>query len=98
VDQATNVRLTGVPDEIFQRIDGSFFIADYKTAKFTGNQDSLMPMYKVQLNSYAYLGERCGFNPVSGVGLVYYEPQTELTVGLVDAVVMNNGFMMSFKG
>src|ERR1051325_7324150 len=35
IDAANGIRLTGVPDEIFQRLDGSYFIADYKTAKFT---------------------------------------------------------------
>jgi len=98
IDPATGIRLTGVPDEIFQRLDRSFFIADYKTAKFTENQDSLMPIYRVQLNTYAYLGNRCGFKPVTGIGLVYYEPQTDLTMGLVDSVVNQNGFMMPFRG
>ena len=53
VDKESNVQLRGVPDEIFRTSDNSFFIADYKTSKFTENQDALLPLYKVQLNSYA---------------------------------------------
>jgi hypothetical protein len=52
-------------------------IIDYKTAKFTGNQDNLHPMYEGQLNAYAYIGERTGFGPVSGLALIYMEPVTD---------------------
>jgi len=68
------VIITGIPDEIFQKKDTSYFIVDYKTARFTGHQDELMPIYKVQLNGYALIAEKCGLKPVTGIGLVYYEP------------------------
>ena len=39
------ILLTGSPDGVFVRADGSHMIVDYKTAKFTGNQDRLHPPY-----------------------------------------------------
>jgi len=98
VDPETNIHLTGVPDEVFQRTDGSYFIADYKTARFTDHQDRLLPLYEVQLNSYAYIGNRSELDPVSGIGLVYYEPQTELDTEGLDEVVTKDGFRMPFAG
>jgi hypothetical protein len=98
VDTDTNIRLTGVPDEIFQMKDGSFFIADYKTAKYTGTQDKLLPMYKIQLNAYGYIGNKTDYHPVTGIGLVYYEPQTELSEESLDSVLTEDGFKLAFQG
>jgi hypothetical protein len=64
VDAETNIRLTGVPDEILRRDDGSLFVADYKTARYTGTQDELLPMYVVQLNSYSIIAERIGIGRI----------------------------------
>ncbi|OHA62148.1 MAG: hypothetical protein A2117_02040 [Candidatus Wildermuthbacteria bacterium GWA2_46_15] len=71
--------LAGKPDDIFRLKDGTYHIVDYKTAKFTGRQDELFPLYEVQLNVYAFLAERCGFKPVSGLSLVYFEPEESTT-------------------
>mgnify|MGYP001591533117 CR=1 FL=1 len=90
--------LTGSPDEMFYKSDGSHFIVDYKTAKFTGTQDELFPMYETQLNAYAYIGDRCGFKPVTGLGLVYYEPLTDITIDEVNSFLLDNGFSMHFIG
>lgn len=98
VDPETNIKLTGVPDEVFQKKDESYFIADYKTAKYTGNQDKLLPMYETQLNGYAFIGERTGLNPVTGLALVYYEPQTDLQVDRLNSVLLSDGFMLPFVG
>jgi hypothetical protein len=98
IDAETNVLLTGVPDEILHKSDGSYFIVDYKTAKFTGTQDQLLPMYEVQLNAYAYIGERVGFKPISGLGLLYYEPQTGISIDEVDSFILDDGFCMNFSG
>ena len=98
MDLGTNIQLRGAPDEIIQKKDGSYFIIDYKTAKYTDVQDELLPMYEVQLNAYAYIGNRCNFNPVSGIGLVYYEPQTDLTPDNLDAKLLEEGFYMEFTG
>lgn len=35
--------LTGAPDAIFERADGTLVIADYKTSRYTENQDRLFP-------------------------------------------------------
>ena len=97
-DQETDIVLSGTADEIFKREDDSYFIVDYKTAKFTEAQDSLLPCYEVQLNAYAYIGERQGFRPVSGIALVYMEPQTDLTQDKLDSVLKDDGFLMGFSG
>jgi len=94
----TNILLTGVPDEILYRPDDSYFIVDYKTSRFTATQDQLLPMYEVQLNAYAYIGKRVGFKPISGLGLIYYEPQTGISADEVDSFILDNGFSMHFSG
>lgn len=98
LDEESDVLLRGTPDEILQKDDGSHIIVDYKTAKFTKTQDSLLPLYEVQLNAYAYIGERCGFDPIAGLALVYMEPQTDLTEDLLDDLVKQEGFLMAFDG
>ncbi len=97
IDENTNVKLWGAPDEIIQKKDHSFVILDYKTARYTGTQDELLPMYEVQLNSYAFIGTRGDFKPVSALGLVYYEPLTDLTLDQVENVMVDRGFNMEFK-
>ncbi len=98
VDEGTDILLRGMPDEILQKEDGSYFIIDYKTAKFTKAQDSLLPLYEIQLNAYAYIGKRQGFDPISGIALVYMEPQTDLTQEELDSILRENGFLMGFAG
>jgi hypothetical protein len=71
---------------------------DYKTSKFTDTQDRLLPMYEVQLNTYAYIGERVGFKPVTGLGIIYYEPQTGISADEVDSFILDDGFSMHFSG
>ena len=94
---ATNILVTGVPDELFRRKDGSLVILDNKTARFTKNQDVLLPLYVIQLNGYAWISERLGMGAVSGLGLVYYEPMTELTTETIDTVLADDGFSMRFQ-
>ncbi len=64
-DTASGVTLWGTPDGVFTKKDNSHVIVDYKTAKYSGSQDSLMPMYEVQFNAYAAIGE--------GSGLIRYQ-------------------------
>lgn len=90
--------LTGVPDLLFQRSDGSFGIVDYKTARYTGNQDSLMPVYQIQLNGYAYIAEGLGMKPVRDLFLVYFEPPSkEVYEKITDGYTNHEGFEMPFK-
>ncbi len=79
-DPQSNVTLTGTPDDILRLKDDSYHIVDYKTARFTEAQDELYPTYEVQLNGYAYIGKRIGFTPISGLSLIYMEPDTDSPV------------------
>ena len=72
-------------------------IVDYKTAKFTAHQDELFPMYEVQLNAYALIGEQKGLAPVSGLALVYTEPVTDDATAAKDGNQTNTGFLMEFS-
>lgn len=96
VDEANGIILTGMPDAVLALPDGSFVIIDYKTSKFTKGQDSLMPMYRVQLNAYAYIGERLDLNPVSRLILAYYEPQTDVDETTIESLLHPGGFWMGF--
>lgn len=97
IDPESNILLTGTPDGIFVRSDGHYVIADYKTAKFTGAQDSLLPMYQVQLNAYALIGEQRGIRPVSDLVLIYMEPVTGHEVLDESVHYRDDGFLMGFK-
>lgn len=97
IDNRTNIKLTGIPDEIFLMPDGSYFIIDYKTAKYTDTQEELLPLYEIQLNGYGYIAERVGFKPVKGLGLIYYEPQTDISLENIDSYTRLNGFSMDFS-
>jgi len=81
--------LVGKPDDIFKLRDGTYHIVDYKTAKFTGRQDELFPMYRIQLNAYAYLAEKYGFEPVRKLSLIYCQPNEDLDD--------HNDFRLSFQ-
>ena len=88
--------LTGAPDAIFERADGTLVIADYKTSRHTDGQDRLMPVYRVQLNAYAYIARKLGWNPVSALALVYTEPVTTDEAALGEAARRVDGFAMGF--
>jgi len=96
-DQDSSVRLTGAPDGILVRGDNSHVIVDYKTAKYTETQDELFPMYEVQLNAYAYIGNTCGLRPVTGLALVYTEPVTDSSSCCDDANMTKDGFNLRFS-
>jgi hypothetical protein len=97
VDAASNVNLRGTPDGILVMNDGSHLIVDYKTAKFTMHQDELFPMYEVQLNAYAVIGEQKDLSPVSGLALIYTEPVTDDESAKRDSYQSEKGFVMEFS-
>lgn len=97
LDAATGILLTGTPDAIYTCKDGSFVIADYKTARYTAGQDELLPMYDVQLNVYARIGEAMGFSPVSGLALIYMEPVTDDVAAVRGENHHRAGFRMEFS-
>ena len=98
-DVKTNITLRGAPDDLFQLVDGSFHIVDYKTAKLTEKQDELFPLYEVQLNVYAYIcvKEKKEFSPISRLSLIYTEPQTKLRADTDPEVVLDGGFALHFS-
>ncbi|HXX94053.1 MAG TPA: PD-(D/E)XK nuclease family protein [Planctomycetota bacterium] len=91
------ILLTGAPDAVFVRPDGTYLIADYKTARFTQGQDELLPMYEVQLNAYALIAEHLGMKPVTGLALLYMEPRTESGDALRPDNQRSDGFAMGFS-
>ncbi len=95
VDERFGIHLTGTPDAVFVTENRSYIIGDYKTARFTRTQDELLPMYRVQLNAYAKIGEQYGFAPVTGLGLIYFEPQTDPDT-VPDDPYRQDGFRLDF--
>lgn len=90
------VLLTGAPDGILTLADGTLAIIDYKTARYTANQDTLLPMYEVQLNSYALIAEHLGFGEVTRLALIYAEPMTDAVTAAQPEIHSADGFSMSF--
>jgi hypothetical protein len=82
---------------VFVRADRSHLIADYKTARHTGAQDRLLPLYEAQLNAYALIGEQCGLKPVSSLALIYMEPVTDDGAADQDESHREDGFVMGFS-
>lgn len=93
--------LRGVPDEVLLTPNGTLAILDYKTARFKAD-DSLRPLYEVQLNVYARIAENLRADkpehpypcPVETLGLIYYDPITE--VDRIDKIHAE-GFLMEFR-
>lgn len=98
VDPATDTLLTGTPDGVLVRKGGSLVIVDYKTARYTEAQDILLPMYEVQLNVYALLGEATGIlSPVTALALIYCEPVTDASAAGHESNQRADGFAMGFR-
>ena len=97
LDEETGVTLRGEADGIFRMIDGSYTIVDYKTAKYTPGQRGMFGSYEVQLNSYAYIGERLGLTPINQLALVYMEPITDEETVKEPQVVNEHGFSIGLK-
>ncbi len=68
---------------------------DYKTAKLMGNQNALLPIYRVQLNGYAMIAETIYQRPVVGLGLIHFETVTDIVSA--DGLVDGEGFKMGFR-
>ena len=96
-DPDTGVTLRGTADAIFQMRDHTYAIVDYKTARYTAAQDSLLPVYQVQLNGYAYIANRLELGPVSRLALVYMEPVTDGVTAASPEVVDASGFIMGLS-
>ena len=94
---STGILLTGALDAIFERQDDTLVLADYKTAKFTGAQDALLPMYEVQLNAYAYIAAALSWPTVSALALIYTEPETETEHAHPSRSARPTGYAMDFR-
>ena len=92
--EAHGILLTGAPDAVFERADGTLVIADYKTSRYTEGQDRLLPVYRVQLNAYAYIARCLGWSPVAMLALIYTEPVTGEDAAREGT--RNDGFAMGF--
>lgn len=97
-DPATQIELIGSPDGVFRAEGGSIIIVDYKTSRYTQAQDALLPLYHVQLNAYAWLGEHNQLSPVSRLALVYMEPVTDLAKECWESASQPDGFHLGFSG
>ncbi len=89
-DIKSNIILSGIPDDVWVRTDGSKAIVDFKTAKKTQTQDVLYPMYEVQNNVYDVL-----FNYHADLYLIYMEPLTDKSAASCNIIDM--GFNMGFN-
>lgn len=89
-DEKSGITLSGTPDDIFVRRDGSKATIDWKTAKYSKNQDVLMPMYEVQINVYDIQT-----NYKSDLFLIYMEPLTEQSEACNSMI--DCGFCMNFN-
>lgn len=93
-DDKSNITLSGGADDWLVRSDGTKVVPDWKTAKYTANQDKLFPIYEVQLNVYSILkGKHEGEFP--DLYLVYMEPQTNKKDADSDTTMP--GFLMRFN-
>jgi len=77
-DPGSAVTLRGEPDDVLRLHGATFHIVDYKTARLTPNAEGMYPRYEAQLNAYAYIANRTVFSPVSGLSLIYLEPDTDV--------------------
>jgi hypothetical protein len=95
-DPVTGITISGVVDDILTCIDSKHVIPDYKTAKYTANQDKLLPMYQVQLNGYTIIHENMGHKVVR-TPLIYCEPVTDEKACRDNEIYHADGFDMGFS-
>ena len=95
--EETGVTVRGEADGIFKMRDGSYTIVDYKTSKYSPAQRGMYSNYEVQLNTYAYIGERLGLLPVRRLALVFMEPIADEQTARDPRLVDDRGFSMEFE-
>lgn len=79
-DPATGITVAGKLDALVKTPDGKYHVVDYKTGR---PPEEVPNYYQMQLDGYAYLLERNGFEPVAGGVLLYFTPQPgDLSEGL----------------
>jgi CRISPR/Cas system-associated exonuclease Cas4 (RecB family) len=96
--EQSGITLRGEADAMFRMTDNSLTIIDYKTSRYSKNQEYLVAGYEVQLNAYAFIANELGMGPVKRLALVYMEPLTEKNaISEVHSVIYQSGFLMQFK-
>ncbi|MBA7593904.1 hypothetical protein ES703_00838 [subsurface metagenome] len=71
-DPATGITVAGKLDALAKTPDGKYHVVDYKTGR---PPEEVPYYYQMQLDGYAYLLERNGYQPVAGGVLLYFTPQ-----------------------
>ncbi len=89
----TGLIISGMTDDVFECFDKTRIIVDYKTAKYTKNQDKLLPLYEGQLNFYAWIEEGLGNTVRPDLPLIYCEPITDPFT----KNILHDGFALAFK-
>ena len=97
LDEESGITLRGEADGIFKLADGSYVIVDYKTSRYNPDRPGMFSNYEVQLNAYAFIGERNEISPVSKLALVYMEPVTDKETAQEPGLVDEHGFAMGFR-
>ena len=97
IHEETGITVRGEADGIFKMRDGSYTIVDYKTSKYSPAQRGMYSNYEVQLNAYAYIGERFGLSPVRQLALVFMEPLADAQTAQDPRLVDHRGFSMGFE-
>ena len=95
-DPKSTVTLRGEPDDVLRLRGATFHIVDYKTARLTSNAEGMYPRYEAQLNAYAYIANRTVFSPVSGLSLIYLEPDTDVESNPALIVRTREDFLLGF--
>jgi hypothetical protein len=91
-----NVLLRGSPDAVLRFADGKLCIVDYKTAWPLGVDDPLYPIYRIQLNVYAFLACMTNLGDVSKIALAYTTPEAKYTDLPAHGDVRDDGFVLRF--
>ena len=95
--EGTGATMRGEANGIFKMSDGSSTIVDYKTSKYSPAHQAMYSNYEVQLNAYAYIGERLGISPVRQLALAFMEPIADEQTAQEPELVDDRGFSMGFE-
>ena len=93
-DPKSQITLHGAPDDLLILADGTLTIPDYKTQRWTDNQDKLFPLYAVQSNVYNILMTQ-DTKIDAKLFLVYMEPDTAKESACNN--IIEGGFSMCFN-
>lgn len=93
-DPKSQITLHGAPDDLLVLADGTLAIPDYKTQRWTDNQDKLFSLYAVQSNVYNILMTQ-DTKVDAKLFLVYMEPDTAAASACNN--IITNGFSICFN-